>query len=274
VKINKKLVAALITIILSFAFGRAVEANTDEWRFELTPYFWASEADIDAATINGQTSSAELDFDDILDLLDFAGFARFEAWKGKWGFIADVSYVDLGADGTLTPQLGPLTFPEISVDVDFRQTTLDFGASRRFEISSGSTESKWWFDLMGGIRYSYLKQEIDVSKAPGPFVSAFGTTLGGDEDWFEPFVGARIGWQLTDNLILAVRADVGGFGIGDASDLTWNIVLGIEYKPWEKISIKAGYRIYDIDYETGSGGDRFGYDAQLRGPALGVTFHF
>jgi hypothetical protein len=58
VKINKKLVAALITIILSFAFGLAVEANTNEWRFELTPYFWASEADIDAATINGQTASA------------------------------------------------------------------------------------------------------------------------------------------------------------------------------------------------------------------------
>jgi hypothetical protein len=39
-------------------------------------------------------------------------------------------------------------------------------------------------------------------------------------------------------------------------------------------SLQAGYRFFSIDYETGSGRDRFKYDVLYRGPQVEVTFRF
>lgn len=269
-----KMIVTVIAIIFSFTLSQSVDANIDEWRFELTPYLWATSADIDEATVKGQSASADLDFEDILDLLDFAGFLRFEAWKGNWGFIFDGYYVDLGAEGEYTPQLGPITFATIDADVDYRQTNMDLAVSYRFDLPTRSGRSAWWIDPIGGIRFAYLKEEIDISRAPGPVIGALGTEIEGSEWYVEPFVGAKIGFQLTERLAFALRGDIGGFDIGEASHLTWNLVAGFDYKPWQSVSLKFGYRIYDINWDIGSSADKLGLDIQLHGPALGVTFHF
>ncbi len=80
--------------------------------------------------------------------------------------------------------------------------------------------------------------------------------------------------ELSETWTAAVRGDIGGFGIGEASDLTWNVLAGFDYRAWENTSIKFGYRIYDIDYEGGSGAEAIGLDVRIRGPWLAVTMHF
>lgn len=62
--------------------------------------------------------------------------------------------------------------------------------------------------------------------------------------------------------------------IGEGYNLTWNLLAGIDYKLKENMSLKAGYRILDIDYDSGSGNKEFGLDAQFRGPIIGLTFLF
>jgi hypothetical protein len=39
------------------------------------------------------------------------------------------------------------------------------------------------------------------------------------------------------------------------------------------VSAKIGYRVYGIDYERGSGNDRFGFSGVLYGPMLAMTFY-
>jgi len=272
-RMKQHFILLFLTLTFLMIWNQNVCAEMSEWRFELTPYVYVPlSVDIDTGTVNSRTTSANPGVGDIIDLIDFAGMARFEAWKGRWGFIIDAMYEDLGADGIFQTRLGPI----ISADVDYKQANVDFGVSRRFDMLTGGKKIPWWIDPIVGVRYVYLKQEIDL-KLSFPRLAVLGEpnrTLGGDEDWIEPFVGCRIGWQLTDKLIFAVRWDIGGFGIGDASDLTWNLLAGIDYKPWESVSLKFGYRIYDIDYETDNPSDKFGLDAQLQGPVLGVTFYF
>jgi hypothetical protein len=70
---------------------------------------------------------------------------------------------------------------------------------------------------------------------------------------------------------LLLRFDVGGFGIGDASDITWNLSGLINYKPWKHVGLIAGYRAMDVDYRTGSGLSRFNYDVLMHGPILGFN---
>lgn len=228
------------------------------WTYTVTPYLWVPNSVKGDSTIGGAPPS-KLDYDlsDIIEHLDFGASVRVEAWKGRFGLILDAAYVDLGGE------------PAPPLDLDVKQTTVDlllgYEVARIPTGASGTKRRDVSIQLMGGLRYVYLKQELDVSG---------GSTFGGSESWVEPVVGARVVVGLSERWTATVRGDVGGFGVGDASDLTWNALAGFDYRAWENTSIKLGYRIYDIDYESGSGADTLGLDAQMMGPWLGVTWHY
>ncbi|NQT51094.1 hypothetical protein HQ576_03540 [bacterium] len=75
---------------------------------------------------------------------------------------------------------------------------------------------------------------------------------------------------MSDRLALSVRGDVGGFGIGSASDLTWQVLAGLHYRLSERISILAGYKYYNLDYRRGD----LEMDMEMKGPITGVAIHF
>ena len=271
---NTIISAVIIGILLIPLEGQG--RNSSEWRFEFTPYLWASGASIDAATLSGYSASADLDFQDVLDLAEMAMMFRYESWFGNWGFIMDGMFMDLGASGRLET-----VAPTLGLDLDFQQATLDFAGSYSFDIPLGSDQpSSTWMDRItlaiepiGGIRYVFLKQQLDFS-AVGPLIGETSQGIGDEDEWFELFLGGRVKSQITKRLTLAVRGDVGGFGIGEASNLTWNLVVGGDYRFWKWASVKAGYRFNSIDYEKGSGNEKFGLDAQYGGPALALSLHF
>ena len=66
-----------------------------------------------------------------------------------------------------------------------------------------------------------------------------------------------------------MRFDIGGFGVGEASDLTWNLMTAFDYKLKGNKSLIAGYRILDIDYDARS--DGVAADIQLSGPVFGLN---
>ena len=75
-----------------------------------------------------------------------------------------------------------------------------------------------------------------------------------------------------DRLRFLARADIGGFDIG--SDLSWQLAGYLSFQASDATSIVVGYRLLDIEYDEGSGADRFELDAQLRGPVIGAIFTF
>ena len=70
------------------------------------------------------------------------------------------------------------------------------------------------------------------------------------------------------------RGDVGGFGIGSASELTWNAMTGFRYQLNENAFLRLGYKVQGFDYSSGSGLSQFGADWTAHGVALAVTFTF
>ncbi len=237
------------------------KSSSKNWKYTVTPYLWIPNSVEGTSTVGG-APPAELDFDlsDALDLFEFGAAVRVEAWKGRFGLILDANYVDLGAE---------ISTPGPDLDVDIKQTIIDlllgYEVARIPTGAGGAKPRDVSIRLMGGLRYNYLKQEIEVGGGP---------TFGGSESWVEPVVGAQVTLYLSERWTATVRGDIGGFGVGDASDLTWNALAGFDYRAWESTSIKFGYRIYDIEYESGSGADTLGLDAQMMGPWLGVTWHF
>jgi hypothetical protein len=222
--------------------------------------------------VSGLAGTVDPSFCDILDHLDFAAMGRVEIWRNKWGVTFDGLFMNLGADGNFEVSRGGTRF---DLDVDARLGMADFGlAYRIYEQPFGNNnEQKLTLEPYGGLRYAYLRQKIDL-EVTIPDVGSQGTTLGGSEDWVEPFIGGRLRWDLNDKLAFSVRGDAGGFGIGSASDLLWQLEGSVHLQLTKSTSLNAGYRIVDLDYSRGSGSNEFGVDLQAKGPFLGLTIVF
>jgi hypothetical protein len=265
-KMKGLVVIVVFGLLYSTGYGQDEAWGSGEWDVQFTPYFWAAELSGDA-TLRGRTGPVEASFSDIMDNLDIALMGRTEAWQERWGIYFDVIYMDLGSDFS-TP--GAL----ISTEMDVKMTTFDFGIGHRLLETRVGEESnqKVSLDVLGGGRYINLDGEIDI-RIGGP-LAGLGRKFGRREEWVEPVVGGRLRWDLTDKLAAVVRGDFGGFDIGEGSNLSWNLAAGIDYKLKGNMSLKAGYRIFDLDYDRGSGNRKFGIDAQFRGPIVGLTILF
>ncbi|MHC4689834.1 MAG: YfaZ family outer membrane protein [Planctomycetota bacterium] len=264
-----------VGLICSSVYGQEEIDTSDKWEIRLIPYYWFLEIDAEG-TVNGNLSSlsanVDLSHDDIIDYLDFGAMGRIEAWKGKWGLTFDGLFLNLSADRSFKGRSGITNF---NLDVDARIGSADFGLAYRLYEQGFANENEQVlaFEPYGGLRYMYLREKADLNVAIAG-VGAIGTTLGGSEDWVEPFVGGRVIWDLNKKIAFKVRSDFGGFGIGSASDLQWQILGGVDYKLSENMTFNAGYRYVELDYSRGSGANEFGVDLRAKGPFVGMTIVF
>ncbi len=274
-KVTIALTVLAVGLICSSAYGQEKMTASDDWEIRLVPYVWFLSIDAEG-TVGGNLSSlsadVDLSFGDIMDFIDFGAMGRVEAWKGKWGLTFDGLFMNLSADKSFRGSQIPVG---VNLDVDARLHSADFGlAYRLFEQRFGNeNKQSLAFEPYGGLRYAYLREKIDLT-VDIPGVGSAGRTLGTSEDWVEPFVGGRVIWGLNDKLAINIAGDAGGFGIGSASDLTWQIKGSVDYKLSENMTLNAGYRYLELDYSRGSGANEFGVDLRAKGPFVGLTILF
>ena len=266
----------LLVMVMSLpVYAQDQPQSSDNWEIRLRPYLWMLSIDAEG-TVGGNLSSlsadVDLSFGDVMDHLDFGGMGRVEAWKGKWGLTFDGLFLNLSADKSFKGRSGITNF---NLDVDARIGSADFALAYRLYEQRFGNENKQSlaFEPYGGLRYTYLREKVDLT-VDIPGVGSAGRTLGTSEDWVEPFVGGRVIWGLNDKLAINIRGDAGGFGIGSASNLQWQILGGLDYKLSENITLNAGYRYVELDYSRGSGANEFGVDLRAKGPFVGLTILF
>lgn len=227
----------------------------EEWQFSVTPYIWALGLD-GHVTVKGMKSKVDVGFDDLLDEADFAGQVHLEAFKNKWGMFFDGTLVKLSMKGSEGP---------INVKVDFDITMLEAGAFYRLRDETNANGRRTTVDLLGGARYMDFDGKLKFDSAPN---------VDGGQDWIDPIVGARMTRDLSENWAFNLRGDIGGFDLGDSSDFVWDLIglFGWSFGTGKRLWI--GYRYLDIDYDDGSGSDKFKFDAVMAGPLLGLSFGF
>ena len=262
---------AVAMFILSLQFpapwanARETSSTQSSWEFHLIPYFWMAGLNGDTP-FKGNDSKVDASFSDIWDNLDIGALVHFEAQKEKWGFFLDTNYLKLSADAYVNdPNVG-----RVDASLKVKQWVIDFGGLYRFgRWSLGSTQDReMTLELLGGGRYWDLKTELDLN-AP---LAGLGANVKVSEDWIDPFIGLRLRADLTPKLSLSLRGDIGGFGVG--SDFSWNASAIFGYSFSEMISLYFGYRTLGVDYEDGSGPDKFAYDVTMSGPIVGLAFEF
>jgi hypothetical protein len=259
---------------------KPVTPAPDKWEFELIPYLWMAAMKGDV-TLKGIAASVDMSFSDIWSDLKFGAMLKLEAKKGRWGIFLDTVYMDLDdsvtGKRTFTGPLGQRT-AEILADanISMEQWVLELGGFYQLaEIPVGQEKGGVLsLDLLAGGRYWYLSTDVDV----GLVLDANRNTIArnisqkGSKEWIDPFIGLRTRIQLTKNLMLVLRGDIGGFSVG--SQFTWNASGYFGYSVSEMVSLWAGYRALGVDYRDGSGSRKFEYDMTFQGPVLGVGFRF
>jgi hypothetical protein len=220
----------------------ADDGAADRWAVEITPYLWA--AGIDGTTAADGTGS-EIDTDYTffsLDNLDFALGAAVEARKGRWGMLYDAMYVEFSDAFPRAPS------SEVEVSGGFVEA-----------VGSMAARNGRPLELLFGVRYVTLKATVDV--APVARAEA-------RETWLDPLVGLQFAHAFNDRWSVTLRGDIGGFGI--SSELATNVSAMFDWQISDKIALRGGYRLLQMDFE----GDSLLLDATLQGYVVGATWAF
>lgn len=261
----------LLSIMCLVAFS-SNSYSGENWDFDLAPYLWFLSMSGDV-TVKGQTTQVDASFSDILDDMVFAGQIHFEATRKKgrkFGFWFDGTYAKFESDG----EMGP-----VSVDVESTLALVEaafFYNIHKWELGSSSANGRSSkpnieLDAVAGLRYWYLDAKLKFG-GNGPIGK--GGNITGDQDWLDALVGLRSFINFTDKFRIMLRTDFAGFGIASSSDLTWvgAVAIGYSIKSW--LEPVVGYRALYLDYENGSGNNRFAMDVWIQNPFVGINFRF
>jgi len=238
------LTALLGTVPAALAAQSPDDGDTDRLEWVVAPYFLAPSMSGDLA-VGNQSVGVDAGPGDIFDKLQFGAMLYLQVRKGAWGGAVDGLYMNLEQDAE-----------QSNATAGAKQGMVEMIAFRRLTPA---------IDVLLGARVNILESSLDLP-TPGLSVSETKT-------WVDPIVGAMLRLPLGESRwTAAMRADIGGFGIG--SSFAYQLYPQLGFRASRLISIHAAYRYMNMDYDTGSGNDYFRYDMSTFGPELGIAFHF
>lgn len=88
------------------------------------------------------------------------------------------------------------------------------------------------------------------------------------DEWFDPYIGVRGLYNLTDKFYLSGKGDIGGFGVG--SDLSWTAEVAFGTRLSANITSEIAYRALGVDYDQ----DGLVVDTITHGPQVTLGVHF
>lgn len=249
-----KVTSCSFLLITALYTGNTLAADTtnvevkDSWEFQVTPYLWAVSLKGTAGT-SERTTDINISQSDVIDNLDMAFFLDAQAKKGEWGAKFDMAYMDVSSKQSREHSV---------IDLEMEQTLLSGSIFYQPKEIAG-------LQLHFGARYADLTNKIKLTL---PSTEGDGIQFSPGDDWTEAFVGVRYTYVATPSLSLTAYGDLGGFS--GQSDSMYQLVFTANYQINEMASIRGGYRIFDVDYET----NNFIYDVKTDGVILGLGFNF
>ena len=243
---------AALLLAAAPAAAQMVPATTNDWRFALTPYIWGSGISGNVS-LPGHSADLNADFGDVLDAMEFAYMAQFEAWKGRFGILMD-GFVLMTESDFATPR--GAAFRGGSADMTTAALSV-VGLVRAYQ------DERVGIDLGAGLRAWSVDSKITLNPGALPGSSASSSTTFAD-----PIIAFRAHVALTDRWVLNTYADIGGFNT--QSDLTWQVTGTLGYHINQRFSFHAGYRYMTLER---SRGDK-ALDIDMSGPLIGLTYRF
>jgi hypothetical protein len=265
----------------------------DKWTVSFTPYGWLAFLNGDV-TVRGRTVGVDINPIQVIEHLErVPWFSYAEARKGRLALYSDIFYANLGiTEGVTLSRVAPEVGGSlgIAVGLDSEQAVIEAGAAYEIARWSSAGGLKGFsnagiytaIDVLAGARYWYQQMGINLAISDGVIIGDLiqsgnlAIARSGSVDWVDPVVGARLRHRFAPGEELVVRGDVGGFGAG--SQFSWNALAAYSFdfavRSGVTYSGMLGYRALYVDYEQGSGRNKYEFDVLQHGPIVGLTVGF
>jgi hypothetical protein len=246
----------------------AVETN--DWQFGASIYFWFPNIAGETAFPNVGNGEFQVDIENVLDNLQFALMGTFDARKGRWGFLTDAIYMDVGSSqtGGRDYLIGGIQVPVTAtgtVDFDLKSLIWTLAGYYRAIDQAGHT-----LDVVGGARVLDVEQKVNwnITGNIGAMPPSYRTGAGEASltNW-DVIIGlrGRFAFGAQKSWFMPYYLDV---GTGD-SDFTWQGIAGIGYAfHWGEVVADWRYLDYDLASDSAIS------DMNFSGPGLAATFRW
>jgi hypothetical protein len=251
-----------------FASGIAAAADPEvappplgasDWVVQVTPYLWASGMKGDVSPFpRAPTVEVDVPFSEVWDNLKFGGFANIWARRDRFVFSGDLMYVNLSA----AEVVGPLPNLDPDIEIGAELDSVQFYAAGLAGYRVVDTP-QFSLDALAGGRFWYVSNDLTLR-----LENVGSRSFKEDFSWFDPLIGARVFYNITDKLSVMGQADLGGFGVG--SEFTWSVLGTVNYVFNDHWSASIGYKHMSVDYDD----DGLVFDVDMSGPVIGVTYRF
>jgi len=241
------------------------------WDVKLGPYGWLAGVR-GSAYEDGRSQDFEIAFSDITELVS-GGFQFYaEFGMDRWFIAFDGTWATLQKD--FPWRLGTFGFKIEQKIIELRGGYRLIGPSHGKSCDCKTSccppprRDRFALDVYAGARYWHTDTTLRLGIGPGSFEGS------STDDWVDPIVGVRMGYQLAPKWVMGYRLDVGGFGIGKASSFTYRSFLGFDWQFANHWTLALGYQVIGLDRVTGSGATKNGTDITQHGPLFGLLYDF
>jgi hypothetical protein len=217
------------------------------------------------------TTEAVLNLGQILDNLKWITAVRGSVEAGRWGLLTDLSYTALSQENAATSPGGLLTG---QAKVNVSQGIYDLAVRYRLGEPETALGTPGQFSVIpyAGLRIIDAQLDVSAQVNAGGILSVqrqgnFGRT------WVQPLLGTQATVFLSPRLRAFARADIGGFGLSGAQDLSGNAQVGLGYAVGNSTDLNISWRYFGLDYNNGDNPDS-GFSSYQNGLELGLKFFF
>ena len=257
-KVIKTLYFALFLTGILATKSSAQDNESEGWHFQLMPYALVPNIHGTIGVRDLPDVEVEASAKNIIKNLKFGALVYAEAANDNWALTSDLMYLKVGKD----------TRSGIFIkdgSLEMKQLSWELGVLRHVFSC---------VELGIGARYNNMEAGVDLTTASlnSPVTRSRDKSM----NWVDPIIITRIKGNVSDNLILQLRADIGGFGI--SSNLAWQGQAYADYKFSELFQLGIGYRYISLDYvnksDDDNSEDRLRMDINTKGPAIRFGFNF
>lgn len=232
-----------------------------DWGFSISPYAWLAGMSTD---VGGE--KIRQSFNDLSSLTNF-GFQMSASARYKRFILSfDGTYAGLG-----TEMNSDLLQVDVSIDQWIIDTKLGYLIYDDIHYDEDEVIAGW--SIEGNLGAKYWLNDIGVNYKLGTenFPIAEGE-LKEPQQWWDLMLGMKTRIVLSRKVYLGLAANVGGFGLGNSSKLSWDLTYTNTFRVSDLILVTAGYRTFKYRRIDGAGAEALETKVSAFGPMLGISF--
>ncbi len=224
-------------------------------------------------TVRGFSADTDLWLGETIPLIQMVGSGRASLEYGRLGVLVDASYTQLGDEASKTTPAGMFTG---TAQVTAIQGVYDLALRYRFGDPETAVARKGSYSVIpyAGVRLVHselgVKAQIRANESSDWQWQGQGNL---NRTWTQALLGTQASVFLTPRLRAFARADIGGFGLGGAEDLSGNAQVGLGYAVGNNTQLNLSWRYAGIRFNNGGTPDN-GYNLDLNGVEAGLKFFF